>query len=150
MYCLTPDLNRCFRLCYRFICLKHTFRSTLLKLLVILALLFLIGYQHHRFDSANSHKEAPFCNVKFPSFVTSPPRFGPGTQSGRIGTTPQNTSGVWVVYNYLSPTKPTKNNFVTLTTHVTSNFLTPELTDLVNNCMGLGSQVCLFLFNYCF
>ena len=132
MYCLTPDLNQCFRVCYRIICPKLTLRSILLKLLVVLTLLFLIGYPFHRFHSADSFREAPFCDGQFPDFVTSPPRFGPGSQSGRIGTTPQNTSGIWVVYNYLTPTKPTKYNFVTLTTHVTTNFLTPELTDLVN------------------
>jgi hypothetical protein len=38
---------------------------------------------------------------------------------------------LWVVYNYLSPIKSPKNNFVTLSTHVTTDFLTPELSELV-------------------
>ena len=129
MYCCIPDLSRCFKATYRsFFPKSHFF-----KVILILILLILVSLSRFRREAP---QEAPFCqNHRLPDFVSSPPSFGPPISSSALNTriepTPQNTSGLWVLYNYLSPLRPPKNNFVTLTTHITSDFLAPELTELV-------------------
>jgi hypothetical protein len=134
MYCCTPDIGRCFRSVYRCCLPRATFRSYLVYVLS-LAIIFLI-WSYSRFNQS-AFVEAPFCVNSFPEYVETPARFGPTISAPgsapQIDTTPQNTSGLWVLYNYLAPSQPPKNNFVTLTTHITTDFLTPELTELVRN-----------------
>ena len=127
MYCCIPDVNGCFKKLFRLLFPRLIF-SRFVILVFVLASLWILN----RFGREDS-EEAPFCqNQKFPEFVLSPARFVPASSSSStIDRTPQNSSGLWVVYNYLSPIKSPKNNFVTLSTHVTTDFLTPELSELV-------------------
>ena len=133
MYCCIPDIGRCFRSVYKcFLPSRSSSRSYLSYALI--AATFLIIWSFNRYNQLD-FVEAPFCQSPLPEYVVKPARFGPplfsSTSLSSVDTTPQNTSGLWVLYNYLVPAKPPKNNFVTLTTHITTDFLTPELPELV-------------------
>jgi len=135
MYCCTPDIGRCFRSVYKcFLPPRASIRSYLSYSLILALFLFIWSYsRYNRLDFV----EAPFCKNLQQEYVSKPARFGPPSSSSgvwsTIDVTPQNTSGLWVLYNYLSPHRPPKNNFVTLTTHITTDFLTPELPELVSS-----------------
>lgn len=132
MYCCAPDIDRCFRTVFKFFFPRSTLRSYLTFSVLLFFLILIVGINRYR---EQKFVEAPFCPNHFPEYVLTPAKFGPPastfSSSPRIDTTPQNTSGLWVLYNYLSPQSPPKNYFVTLTTHITTDFLSLELTDLV-------------------
>ena len=135
MYCCTPDIGRCFRSVYKCFLPSRGSPRSYLSYALILAIFVLI-WSFNRYSQLD-FVEAPFCQGHLPEYVVKPARFGPPQATGgilpSIDTTPQNTSGLWVLYNYLAPARTPKNNFVTLTTHITTDFLSPELPELVRS-----------------